>query len=623
MRRAHLALTLLLVLTAGIYWQVGEHAFIEFDDDRYVYQNPMVLEGLSVEGLGWAFTATKASNWQPVTWLSHMLDVQLFGPGPGAHHLSNLLLHLLNVLGLFLILDRMTHAHWRSAFVAALFAVHPLHVESVAWISERKDLLSTFFWWLSIWLYLDYVRLGRRSHFLGVILAFVLGLMAKSMLVTLPFTLLLLDYWPLGRLELSLASLWKRTREKLPLFGLTLAFSVIAVLTQSSGQALMGTDRFSIGIRVANALNAYAGYVLKMIWPQPLAAYYPYPIEIELLPTLAAATFLVVLSVAAIRLARSHPYLLMGWCWYLGTLVPVIGIVQVGTQSMADRYSYVPLVGLFIAIAWVVPALLPGRERVLAVLAGAAVLGLAAVTFVEAARWRDTVTLFRHTLEVTTRNPMAHGILASALAGRGELDQATAHFRRALELKPDMPQAHTNLGNALFSRGEVDEAIQHYRAAVNAAPDHYSAHNNLGSVLYSQRRYDEAIYHLREALRIQPASAEAHNNLGNVLDAMGSPHEAIEHYRESLRLQPGNASAHYNLGETLLAQQALDPAIEQFRLATRLRRDYVRAHRGLAVALVRAGRASEAEVELETVLRLAPGDPKARSLLQQIRSATR
>jgi Flp pilus assembly protein TadD len=576
MRHARLVVLFLIIATGAVYWQVGGHAFIEFDDDRYVFENHRVQTGLTWEGVRWALTATDVSNWHPLTWVSHMLDGQLYGSSPRGHHLTNLAFHIANAILLFLLLNRMTRALWRSAFVAALFALHPLHVESVAWVSERKDVLSTLFWWLSLWLYVDYAESPRLWRYLLALLAFALGLMAKSMLVTLPFTLLLLDYWPLRRLEFEPGSLWRRFREKIPFFILAAIASVVTVYAQRSGGALIAMDRFSLDVRVANALLAYATYIVKLIWPYPLAAYYPHPVAVPLWPALGAALLLLGLSAGVIRFARRHPYLLVGWCWYLGTLLPVIGLVQVGSQAMADRYTYVPLVGLFIMLAWGTPEFLAGGRRQKLVIPALAVGALAALTlctWLQAARWRDTVTLFRHTLEVTDRNSMAHGILGTALGRRGELDEAIVHYRAALRLKPDLAEAHNNLGIALHRKGQMDEAMTHYREALRLKPDHLAAHTNLGAALYTQGRLEEAIAHYREALRSQPRSAEVHNNLATALDAQGRVSEAIRHYEEALRIKPNDAKTHKNLGITLYQQQRFDEAIVHFAEALRINPD--------------------------------------------------
>ena len=579
MRRAHLVMLFLVVATGAVYWQVGGHAFIEFDDDRYVFHNPRVLAGLSWEGLRWALTSLEVSNWHPLTWLSHMLDGELYGSNPRGHHLTSLAFHIVNAVLLFWLLNRMTAAFWRSAFVAALFALHPLHVESVAWISERKDLLSTFFWWLTLWLYVAWVKgpaAGRSLRYAAALLAFALGLMAKSMIVTLPFTLLLLDYWPLRRLESRLGSVRTRVVEKAPFFLLSLAVSIVTLLAQRGGEAIISTDRFPIDVRVGNALVAYLTYIGKTLWPHSLAPYYPHPVTLSLAPALGAAVVLLGLSFGVLRLARKHPYLLFGWLWYLGTLVPVIGLVQVGTQAFADRYTYVPLVGLFIMLAWGVPELLARWRRAPAALpwlAGGALAALAVCSWYQTALWKDTVILFRHTLAVTQRNAMAHAILGTALERRGDVDEAISHLHEALRLKPDLAQTHNNLGIAFHRKGRFDEAVAQYREALELKPEQASTYVNLGAALYTQGRVDEAIVAYRAALRLQPRSPEVHNNLAIALEAQGRVAEAIAHYEEALRLKPDDARAHKNLGITFYEQGRFDEAIPHFEASLRSRPD--------------------------------------------------
>ncbi len=587
-RRDLLVIGFLILATGAVYWQVGAHEFIDFDDDRYVFRNTRVLDGLSWQDVRWALTAMEVSNWHPLTWLSHLVDGELYGSSARGHHLTNLAFHVANSVLLFLALLRMTSALWRSALVAALFALHPLHVESVAWVSERKDVLSTFFWWLALWLYAGYARSPNPGRYLAVLLAFALGLMAKSMLVTLPFTLLLLDYWPLRRLASERRSLGRLCLEKLPFFVLAAVVSALTVAAQRTGDAIISMQRFPLDVRLGNALVAYASYLLKTVWPFPLAAYYPHPVEIPLGPVLGSALLLVVLSIGVVRLRRGHPYLLVGWGWYLGTLVPVIGLVQVGAQAMADRYTYVPLVGIFIILAWgghELSAHWRNRERARVALAAGALCALTACTWLQTARWRDTVTLFKHTLEVTQRNPMAHGILGTALGRRGEVDESIVHYRAALRLRPGLAEAHNNLGIALFRKGELDEAVEHYREALSLKPDHPTAHTNLGAALYTQGRLEEAVAHYREALRMKPDSPETHNNLATALDAQGRVAEAIQHYEEALRLRPSDAKAHKNLGVTLYQQ----------------------------------GRFDEAAAHFEAALRIDPADKRARALLRQAR----
>jgi Flp pilus assembly protein TadD len=566
-----------------VYAPVWHHGFVNFDDDDYVTANPVVQHGLTWHGVAWALTTDHASNWHPLTWLSHMLDVQLYGLDPGAHHLTNLLLHIANTLLLFGLLNRMTGALGRSAFVAGLFAVHPLHVESVAWVAERKDVLSTLFWMLTLWAYVEYVKRPDLSQsglrrYAVVLLFFALGLLAKPMLVTLPFVLLLLDFWPLGRIgtgsnpaggvEISCdewSSISRLVWEKVPLLVLAVASSIVTFVVHRRGAAVISLTAVPLQLRVENALVSYVVYIGKMLWPVHLAVLYPYPRTLPAWWVATAFLFLVGMSVAVIRAGPRHPYLPVGWFWYLGTMVPVIGLIQVGDQAMADRYTYIPLIGLFIIVAWGVPDLLarwPLRlwKFVLPTISLPAAAVLVILACAIAARgqleyWEDSTTLWTHTLAVTTRNNIAHNNLGAVLADEGKIGEAIAHYSEALRIKPDYADAHNNLGVALDDQGKVDEAIAHYTEALLIKPTYADAHSNLGIALANQGKIDEAIAQFTEALRINPDSAKAHNNLGVALASQGKLDEAIAHFTEALRIKPDYTDAHNNL-ELALARRA-------------------------------------------------------------------
>jgi Tfp pilus assembly protein PilF len=525
----------LVVLIAGAFWQVTGHGFVNFDDDKYVTENPHVQAGLTRNGLAWAFTTTRASNWHPVTWISLMADSQLYGPNAYGFHTTNLLLHIASALMLFLFLNRVTGSLWRSAFVAAIFGIHPLHVESVAWVAERKDVLSTLFWMLTMWAYLHYTQSPKPTRYLLVVLAFVLGLMAKPMLVTLPFVLLLLDRWPLERLDQGNGREHDHTRpwrklvwEKVPLLALAAVSSIVTYVVQQRSGAVGSLEVYPLGVRIANALVAYVNYVAKMLWPAHLAVFYPHPgTSLPIWQVAGSGLVLVWITLLAIR-ARRRPYLAVGWLWYVLTLVPVIGLVQVGGQAMADRYTYIPLIGLFIIIAWGVPELLAlwtteaRRRTLLAASAGIVIAALAVCTYLQVGYWRDSVTLFDHAVKVTRRNAVAHNNLGVALVERGELGKAVAHYREALRIKPRYVEAHCNLAIAAIKQGRLDEAIAH----------------------------------CWEALRIRPGDADAHNNLGVALAKQGKLHEALAHFSEALRLDPDKKSARANLAraKTLIRQ---------------------------------------------------------------------
>jgi Flp pilus assembly protein TadD len=598
-RLPRLVYLLLIFATLVVFHRLPTHDFINLDDNLLVYENPQVLAGLSKEGAIWAFTQYHAEYWHPVTWLSHMLDSQLFGLRPGLHHLTSLLFHLANCVLLLLILRKMTGALWRSAFVAALFAIHPLHVESVAWVAERKDVLSAFFWFLTIWAYARYAEQPGLKRYLLVLLFFGLGLMAKPMVVTLPFVLILLDYWPLGRLQLHTvrtvsdfdiptSSLFHLVREKIPLFVLTAVTIVATVVVQEKVGALKSLEAFPLTTRIANALVSYTGYIAKMIWPHNLAVYYPHPGTIPVWQVAGSGLLLLCISVMVIKAAKNRPYLTVGWLWYLGTLVPVIGLVQVGSQAMADRYTYLSLVGLFIMIAWGLPSLLAGwrhGRNAFAIASAILLLGCVAGTWRQVGHWQNSITLFQHTVNVTSDNHFAHNNLGVALARGGRLGEATYHYSQALRIKPDRAEVHNNLGNALAAQGNVDRAVDHYYQALEIDPNNARAYNNLGNLLANQGKTEEALNHYTEALRLEPDYVGAHYNLGTALAEQGRTEEAINHLTEALRIMPYWAGAHNNLGVLLERRGRLDEAIRHYSEALRLDPDYAKARTNLERAL--------------------------------------
>jgi len=606
-RLVRIVYLLLIFVTLVVFHRLPTHDFINLDDNLLVYENPQVLAGLTKQGVIWAFTQYHAEYWHPVTWLSHMLDCQLFDLRPGLHHLTSLLFHLANCVLLLLILKKMTGALWRSAFVAALFAIHPLHVESVAWVAERKDVLSAFFWFLTIWAYAGYAEQPRLRRYLLVLLFFALGLMAKPMVVTLPFVLLLLDYWPLGRMQLQnvrtvsdldipRSSLFRLVWEKIPLFVLTAVTIISTVVVQEKVGALKSLEAFPLTTRIANALVSYISYVAKMIWPHNLAVYYPHPGTIPVWQVAGAGLLLIFVSVLVIKATKNRPYLAVGWLWYLGTLVPVIGLVQVGSQAMADRYTYLSFVGLFIMIAWGVPSILAGwrhRRNAFAVASVILLLGCVVGTWLQVGHWQNSITLFQHTVKVTSDNHFAHNNLGVALARGGRLDEATYHYSQALRIKPDRAEVHNNLGNALAAQKNVDRAVAHYYQALEIDPNNARAYNNLGNLLANQGKTEEAINHYNEALRLEPDYVGAHYNLGTVLAEQGRTEEAINHITEALRLMPYWAGAHNNLGVLLERRGRLDDAIRHYSEALRLDPDYAKARTNLERALTLMDKSAE------------------------------
>ncbi len=544
--------------------------FVNYDDNVYVIENDHVKAGLTRQSILWAFSAPRNSFWHPLTMLSHMLDCQLFGLNPHGHHLTSLLLHTANTLLLFGLLMNMTGALWRSAFVAAAFALHPLHVESVAWIAERKDVLSTFFWLLTMAAYVRYTRARGAKWYLVTLLFFALGLMAKPMLITLPFVLLLLDYWPLKRLTYyPLSAIRYPLFEKLPFFALAAAFSIITFFTQQSEGAL--ELKLPLYIRIANAAVSYLTYIEKMFWPARLAAFYPHQTEnLPLWYSAVAALLLLAVSIWVLRSASRRKYLVFGWLWYLGTLVPVIGLVQVGSFAMADRYTYVPLTGLFIIIAWGLNDLLislPHRKIILSTSAFAALSALAICTHLQLRHWQNSVALFEHALNVTTDNDVMHSSLGLEFASQGNFEQALVHYRQALQINPRLAEAHHNMSVTLSSLGRYDEAAAQCRQAILLKPNYFKAYNSLGIVLSYQKKYDQALDCFNRALQIKPDFAEAHNNLGAALGLQGKTEQAVEHFQQALKIKSNYADAYYNLGSVFQSQGKTDQAADCYRKA--------------------------------------------------------
>ena len=589
---------LLLLAIALVFGQTVGHEFVNFDDAQYVYKNPQVAGGFTVRGIAWAFTTTDDNNWHPLTWLSHMLDCQLYGLKAGGHHLTNVLLHAVTAILLFLVLRRMTGNLWPSAFVAVVFAVHPLRAESVAWVAERKDVLSGLFFMLTLWAYIGYARHPFSSvRYLTVVVLFTLGLLAKPMLVTLPFVMLLLDYWPLGRMGLPAAvgKSFPFSRrvfvEKLPLLALTVASCAVTFFAQD--EAVSPGDIIPMSLRIANALVSYMVYIGNLFYPVGLAVFYTYPESSLPLWKVAASTLtLTCISIAVLVWRCRFPYLFVGWFWYVGMLVPVIGLMQVALHAMADRYTYLPQIGLCIALTWGVAQLIASwrhRRWVCGVASALVVPVLMGCAWRQTSYWRDSETLWTHTLACTSNNYIAHNSLGLVLADHGQIDAAIAHYQKAVEIKPDFAWAHTNLGTALAVRGQVDAATAHFRKAVEIKPDFAEAHTSLGIALAVRGQVDAAIAHFRKALEIKPDFAEAHAGLGNILAVRGQIDEAITHYQKALEIRPDDAAAHYNLSIALEGRGQVDAAIAHYKKALEIRPDFAAARYNLDRALRQRG----------------------------------
>ena len=623
----------LLVATFAVYAQVRHFDFVNYDDPDYTTGNVHVRQGLTVQGLEWALTSRDAANWFPVTWISHMLDCQFFGFESGWHHLHNVLLHALAAILLCMFLGRATGTRWRSALVAFIFALHPLHVESVAWVAERKDVLSACFWFLTLWAYVRYTERPGWGRYLAVASSLCLGLMAKPMLVTLPFVLLLLDYWPLARLrQLGRKAIW----EKLPLLGLSGAAAAITYLVQEHAGAVKALP---LETRLANAMLSCALYILKTFWPSRLAVFYPYPRDFAFLPLLAAGFLLAAVTAGVIVLRRRAPYLLTGWGWFAITLLPVIGLVQVGGQARADRYMYIPMVGLLIMLVWGAAEILERwQAKVLAVpLVAAACLACAVLTWIQVGYWRNSETLFRHALAVTEDNSVANHNLGSYLmASPGRLSEAFPYLETAVRIDPDSAPAHTDLGSALARSGRLPEAIAQFQEAILLAPDAPIPHNNLGSALTEAGRLPEAIAEFQTALRLDPnyeearrnlaaaqsgGSAETHASRGIALLKAGDASGAIVELEAALRIDPNDADAENNLGVALSSfPERQREAIAHFEAAVRLRPDFADAQLNLGIALSGIpGRLPDALRHLEQADRLRP-DPELERAIAHLRT---
>jgi protein O-mannosyl-transferase len=595
---------LLVLLVLPVFFPMLHNDFINYDDPIYVTGNPHVQGGLTWEDFKWALTTSEGANWHPLTMLSHMLDCQVFGLKPWGHHLTSLLFHAANTLLLFLVLNRLTGARWRSFFVAALFGLHPLRVESVAWVAERKDVLSAFFWLLTLKSYTAYVEALRpaeasppdstsRSRGPGIhlyysltLLCFILGLLSKPMLVTLPFVLLLLDYWPLNRIsnlksEISNPRPWSRlVWEKTPFFILAAVSSAVTLIVQKHAGAMARMAELTFAERVENAVISYARYLGKFLYPMNLAVFYPHPEQWPASIFSLAGLLLLGLCALAIMKRRQWPWLFVGWFWFVGTLVPVIGLVQVGGQSIADRYTYLPLIGILIALTWGLceaSSRLPSRAYTLPGAAAIAVISCAVLTRRQIGWWQDSGTLFRHVIAATGDNHIAYFHLGDYLLSRGDTDEAIRMYQSSIQTRPTFLEPHQNLGVALLSQARFEPASDQFREALRLKPDFADAHNGLGYALQRQGRLDDALAHFEQAVAADPTFFQAQCNLGNLLASKGRLDESISNLQVALRLQPGAPEAHNSLGIVLAARGRRDEAIAEFTTALKLQPDYSEA----------------------------------------------
>jgi len=619
---------LLVIATIVAFEQVRLSDFIGYDDPFYVTENPNVNDP-ERQSILRAFTTTDVANWHPITWLSHMLDCRLFGLESAWHHITNLVLHIANTLLLFLVLKYMTSSVWPSVFVAAVFALHPVHVESVAWVSERKDVLSGFFWMLTMAAYLNYARKPRLGSYLLVFFALAFGLMAKPMLVTLPFVLLLLDYWPLSRFsrarkksdptqrDLQAENMkcpqypaLRLVAEKVPLLGLALISSIITYTVQQTAGAMNLLENYSVKLRIANALVAYLRYIGKIFYPRSLAVLYPHPVgSLPAWQPVIALVILVFISVAAVFLARRHRFLLVGWLWYLGTMLPVIGLVQVGNQAMADRYTYLPSIGIFIIVAWAVAELVKKFQlpKVLpAVSATLIVVILVICTRTQVRYWKNSLTLYEHTVAITENNYIMHNNYASALAREGRDDEAVKHFKRAIEINPRYFRAHNGLGNVYLKQGKINPAIDHFSQAIRIKPDYHKALNNMGIALKQQGKTELAIEKWKQALNVKPDYVNAHHSLALAMTEVGRYDEAVKHFKAALQLKPDWPEAHYNLASAYYRQGKLGLSVNRCARALSIKPDYIIARATMAYTLVEMGQIAPAIEQYYIVLKFDP-----------------
>jgi tetratricopeptide (TPR) repeat protein len=652
-RRNVLICVFLAGITLALYWSLTGHDFVSYDDSIYISENPHVNTGLSWPNVGWAFSTGYAGNWHPLTWISHMVDVQCFGLRPGWHHFVNLLFHSANSALLFLVLIRMTGATWRSAFVAALFGWHPQHVESVAWASERKDVLSAFFFMLTLLAYAKWVRNkfeNRKptsfvksstevkkpetnskkespSHsaffYVLALLCFALGLLSKPMLVTVPFLLLLLDFWPLGRVsgiecrgdghmevrssKFEVRNIFYLFVEKLPFFALTIASSIATFMAQKGGGAVVSLKVLTFTERLENAIVAYAMYLVRMFWPAKLSILYPLHADVPLGAVFASIIALVLVTAWTLRRIRSSPHLAVGWFWYLGMLVPVIGLVQVGMQQMADRYTYLPLIGVFIMITWSVPTWAASEQRA-KILAAAAISVLVACVFITSRQlsyWQNSETLFGRAAKVTARNYVAFSNHGQALFKQGRIEEAIGEYEKAIDLDSTLDAARLGLGEALMQQGKFDDAVAQFAKVLELNPENSAARLQLGVLRGRQGKYEEAVAAFLEVLRRDPSNLAAHNNLGNVLTLQGKQEEAVKHFEKAVQISPDHASTHNNLALAYKKLGRTGDAIAEYREAIRLNPNQTEAINNLAWTLA------------------TDPDPKFRNGVEAVQLATR
>lgn len=606
----------LVVVILAAFWQVNQADFINLDDPVYVTENFHIQSGITLDGIRWAFSTTYAEFWHPLTWLSLMLDYQLYGLNAGGYHLTNLILHILSTLLLFWLFNRMTGAIWKSAFVAAFFALHPLHVESVAWIAERKDVLSTFFFMLTLCLYVYYTEKPDIKRYLPVVFCFACGLMSKSMVVTLPVILILLDFWPLSRYRPGIESkkgsiiIWQ-LKEKISLFFLSAAFSVITLYAHYKPSAKYLP--LSLESRIANALVSFITYLEKTFLPLDLAVFYPVSVNLPAWQVWGAALLIIAISAIVIAVAKRLPYIFVGWLWYAITIAPVIGIIQIGDFTEADRFTYLPSIGIAVILAWGIPLLFPNeniRKNILFPAVIAVLTIMAVLTWKQCGYWRDSIKLYNHALAVTKNNDLAHTNLASALLSKGKIGEAINHYNTAISLKPDSANFYSNRGNAYAKVGQYQRALEDYNEAIRLHPDFALAYINRGTVYVDTGRYQMALESYETAIRLNPEYADtAYYNRGNIYVKLGQYQHALDDYNQVIRLRPNDAYVFNNRAFVCLKLDRYQQAIDDYTKAISLKPDYVDAYCNRATIYARSGQNQRAIDDYTKVIHLKPDDP--------------
>ena len=640
----------LALIVVAVFAQTLRYDFVNYDDDRYVYDNPRTAAGLTPANIRWAFTHVQVANWHPLTMISHMLDCQLYGLHAWGHHLTNILLHTVAAILLLLALRALTGSLWPSAFVAAIFSIHPLRVESVAWVAERKDVLSGIFFMLTLLAYARYARDEghRKRNYLTVIIWFALGLLSKPTVVTLPFVLLLLDYWPLRRMQIgrreepgdknkavrgkrkapvispcqsvSVSAFKDLVIEKIPLFILAAASCVITIFAQAGSLAMMEDVNFTR--RATNAIVSYVQYLGQTVYPAHLSVLYPYAQDqLPVVTVLLALIFLGAVSAAFLLWRQRFPFLLVGWLWFLGMLIPMIGLIQVGSQARADRYTYLPAIGLYILATWGAVALFTKwryGSRLLATVSIVFVAALAVRSYFENSYWQNSETLWRHAVAATSNNYIAHNNLANVFLHKGQTDEAIAEAMNALAAGPNLAEAEGTLGNSYVQKGDIMNAVAHYERALELRPNYAEVQSNLGSVLLDKGDVDEAILHYEKALAVEPDYAGLHNNLGNALLGRGDTDAAITQFRKARAIDPNLPDAHNNFAIALFKKTALDAAIDQFQRAVTIKPDYPEAQYNLGIAFAAKRNYSEAKAHFSEALRLRPNYAEAKDRLREL-----